>query len=107
MIDDDRLDEIEARCEAATDGRWLVLSEVLQRIDLNEGFRLVNTQRPENLDFIAHARQDLPALAASIRHTRRGLYDLAQGGIITHGRAAEIAGLTLSEWRVACNRMGG
>lgn len=63
----ERLDEIEARCEAATPGPWRNrdLLGVLGRPE--DGVQICGGCTNDNRDFIAHARQDIPALIAAVR----------------------------------------
>ena len=65
----ERLQEIKARCEAATEGPWGLFKEAGADIIGNTeiiileiccGIRTHATLREFNTDFIAHARQDLP-----------------------------------------------
>ena len=62
-----RLNEIEARANAATEGPWNVF---MGRID-HPGRSLVavayDVAREEDAEFIAHARTDVPALVAALR----------------------------------------
>lgn len=63
-----RLDEIEARANAATEGPWNVF---MDRID-HPGRSLVavayDVGCDEDAEFIAHARTDVPALVAVARY---------------------------------------
>ena len=62
-----RLDKIEARANAATEGPWNVF---VGRID-HPGRSLVavayDVAREEDAEFIAHARTDMPDMAAALR----------------------------------------
>ena len=92
----DRLDEIEARADAATDGPWetrlfdgLPGKKVVGKrepSDLGRGPIVLmqpifcTEQSADNAEFIAHARTDVPALVAALRavlnrHRRREAYD--------------------------------
>ncbi len=82
----ERLAEIKARCEAATDGPWLDRGNCLEgqiegyhldfaqittvgfdsEIALISSDQLATEQQVANGDFIAHARQDLPDCMAEI-----------------------------------------
>lgn len=53
----DRISEIRARCEAATPGPWDII--------LN-GHNIKVERTPANIDFIAHAREDIPYLLAQL-----------------------------------------
>jgi hypothetical protein len=73
---DERKQAIRVRCEAATPGPWrsgpiyydesewqITYADVI--IDADETKRIASVY-PQNADFIAHARQDVPALLAEI-----------------------------------------
>lgn len=68
-----RLDEIEARANAATPGPWTV-SEDYSDVVGPEGDQLASywnpTSETRNGEFIAHARTDVPALVAEVRRLR-------------------------------------
>ena len=73
-----RLDEIEARTTAATEGPWEaehhynrltgkhVVSEI-PRVAECEGNGAGGLDHAEDAEFISHARQDVPALVAALR----------------------------------------
>jgi hypothetical protein len=68
----DRLDEIEARANAATDGpwrarRWDYFCEVDYNIETSAPSCVADLSDPDDADFIAHAREDVPALVAALR----------------------------------------
>ena len=76
----DRLSEIEARANAATEGPWAVVVEdgvilALVLTDEDDGLMFgdngydapIVTETGEDADFIAHARTDVPALVAALR----------------------------------------
>ena len=74
----DRLDEIQARADAATDGPWAwePTSPTMSgecwnlRVAGKPGIRFSVTEYqhgPDNAEFIAHARTDVPALVAALR----------------------------------------
>ena len=63
------LDEIKKRCEAATPGPWnkryeKKLYEIY--LDADSEYNLGLVDKKDNADFIAHARQDVPALIAEV-----------------------------------------
>ena len=66
------LDAIKARAEAATDGPWRVISDYIPGVIEVEGPTASNDYVAElsadkaDLEFIAHARQDIPALLAAV-----------------------------------------
>ena len=67
-----RLDEIEARTNAATEGPWMGIrypDGFLGRVIGGNGFGVAE-DFPDDADaeFIAHARQDVPALVAVARY---------------------------------------
>ena len=67
-----QLDAIKERAEAATDGPWRVISDYIPGVIEVEGPTASNDYVAElsadkaDLEFIAHARQDIPALAAAV-----------------------------------------
>ncbi len=68
----ERLAEIEARCEAATPGPWLGLSEGKHRHGIvdHEGQRIWPWLREEDMRFAYCAREDVPALLAEAERLR-------------------------------------
>lgn len=133
-LDTARLDEIEARANAATPGPWRSMREGNQRYGDSEQFfcgasrvdglpRAYNTQyvipaihlehvsrfKDEDADFIAHARDDVPALIAEVRRLRsaeqsedapmeRRLTDRPDMGVCEHGTDRS------TDWCVICDR---
>jgi len=75
MISDERLKEIEERCEAATPGPWLIAEPLKPRIFTRGSGRLANfydsdqevSRDWDNAEFCACARADLPDLVAAYR----------------------------------------
>jgi hypothetical protein len=79
---DPEIEEIEARCNAASMGPWL---SFVEGRDHMSGSSFIRTgppgqhgadieligATPQDQDFIAHARQDVPRLLAELRHLRR------------------------------------
>ncbi|EMN5132508.1 hypothetical protein RVV79_005679 [Burkholderia contaminans] len=77
-MNEEMLNEIEARCKAATPGPWV---SYVEGRDHESGSNFIMTgpegargedielsgATVEDQDFIAHARQDIPALLAEIR----------------------------------------
>jgi hypothetical protein len=74
------LDEVDARAEAATGGPWknhtpnprttmvqAVYSEWLDAIPEAQDSEVAGGMSPRDAEFIAHARQDLPALSKALR----------------------------------------
>lgn len=71
MTTNDRLAEIKARAEAATEGSWLNVGLVVCSTTTHEDVadtvvEPVNLQQLANAEFIAHARTDVPALVAAL-----------------------------------------
>lgn len=77
-ITDKRLTEIRARTEAATDGPWAVdgpaqcgPGDTLTVYPAEDGGALAYVQPSwDDAEFIAHAREDIPALLAEIDRLR-------------------------------------
>lgn len=76
----DRLNEIEARANAATEGPWSIVSEdgmilALVLTDEDDGLFYgdsgydapITTETGEDAEFIAHARTDMPDLVGALR----------------------------------------
>lgn len=61
------LDAIRERCEAAPQGPWSNIGDwaIIQGTDPNHG-NLIGSVNKEGAEFIAHAREDIPALLAEI-----------------------------------------
>ena len=66
------LDAIEARAQAATPGPWTVSEDYDDILDA-EGGQLASYWMEVDGQFIAHAREDVPAMAAEIRRLRAQL----------------------------------
>lgn len=69
-----RIDEIRARCEAATPGPWRILSAGDDRIIVSRDNTLAITctrNQERNADIIAHARQDIPDLLAALEEAEK------------------------------------
>ena len=73
----DQLLEIETRCSKATGGPW---RSFIEGRDHTSGSSFIQTSDPDieasgmtdaDQDFVAHARQDIPALIAEIRRLRQ------------------------------------
>ena len=66
-----RLAEIRARCEKATKGPWhrgpFYLTDIESRTGRVAECQLMTPQGAEDADFIAHAREDIPALLAALK----------------------------------------
>jgi hypothetical protein len=78
-LEDDELQEIDARCQAATAGPWL---SFVERRDRESGSDFIRTPGADiellgatrgDQEFIAHARQDIPALLAEVSRLRSRL----------------------------------
>jgi len=87
-MDKQKLDEIRARCEAATPGPWHYVSqhkEINEKLmDTDENGAVVGElpngiaeiypiNRQSNAEFIAHARQDIPDLLSALENAHRRL----------------------------------
>lgn len=101
-----KLEEIQARADAATDGPWAAAKsadgygkKVLgprRAGDLGQGLVTLmkpifwNTESARNAEFIAHARQDVPKLVTALRAVEAAMDDLdtarAEGRIHTYGQ---------------------
>ena len=87
MLTDEWLAEIEARCNAATPGPWILMpercgpdgQEVYESQDLGcicsvgDPYPRGQNYPQENMEFIASARTDTPALVAEVRRLRAEL----------------------------------
>jgi hypothetical protein len=80
IMTEERLKEIDARAAAATPGPWELVDAhddyvrpeyyVVMKREAEHGFWDMDTSlmtRPEEPDFIAHAREDIPDLVAALR----------------------------------------
>ena len=80
-ITDKRLTEIQARVEAATEGpwddqpNWTDTARVVLNGDGEALWDAVGLMADADADFIAHAREDIPALLAEIDRLRGQLAD--------------------------------
>lgn len=66
----ERLDQIEARANAATKGPWefgTCDGGCCNWADTESGAQVFGADTPETADFIVHARTDVPALVAALR----------------------------------------
>ena len=65
----DRLNEIEARANAATEGPWIVAiyKNECKVETKRERWHVASYASPEDAAFIARARTDVPALVAALR----------------------------------------
>lgn len=85
------LDEIKKRAEAATPGPWAAH----ERAHKNEWAlrgpaTSARTLVREDATFIAHARQDVPALVAEVERLREALRPFAQLGALLDGGLAAL-----------------
>lgn len=87
ILDESAVSEIEARMNAATPGPWGVLpsnNSSLAHVETQEGTAAEQGQgftvcsipkkRIDDAEFIAHAREDIPALCATVKHLRTLVY---------------------------------
>ena len=88
-LSDERLNEIEARTRHATDGPWKSMVIDANNAAVWAGGNTVftsqrigrvnrNTEPVSDAEFIAHARQDVPALLAEVKRLRTALKDYAE-----------------------------
>ena len=66
MMTKEQLDEIRARCEASTPGAWVVSNAT--QIHYSDEF---DEQTRKDIDFIAHARQDITALICALEESEK------------------------------------
>jgi hypothetical protein len=80
----ERLDAIEARAKGATEGPWLaMLRSVIADGPYAEWSTVADSEQQKDVEFIAHARQDIPALIAALRAVLAVLADAyAEDGIL-------------------------
>ncbi len=81
----ERLAEIKARCEGATPGPWLGLSEGKHRQGIvdHEGQRIWPWLREEDMRFAYCAREDVPTLLAEVERLR-ALHEQAAALVEAH-----------------------
>jgi len=81
-LTDDDLSEIEARCNAATPGPWEVRNPGCWPGEIGptgvSGGSVATASCHDNAEFIAHAREDVPALVAEVRALREIVRPLAE-----------------------------
>lgn len=70
-LTDERIGEIEARANAATEGEWKTCSGELLWAD--EGCWIGRMFEDHDRQFVAHARSDIPALLSEVRRLRSEL----------------------------------
>ena len=76
-----QIDEIKARAEATPPGPWIVLMDYgvyLYVRAVEVGGIVAKTIAPPNAEFIAHAREDIPALLAEVERLRAKLERVPQ-----------------------------
>ncbi|WP_424862878.1 hypothetical protein [Streptomyces sp. MMS24-I29] len=76
-LTEQQLADIETRANAAAPGPWVRWGSghPTTLIDA-EGLFVGNIAQGEDADFILHARQDVPALVAEVRHARARIAEL-------------------------------
>lgn len=94
------LEEIKARCEAATEGPWVVNEEaffevwihpqtaMIARLSPQDDFSFGKTSCFRNATFIAHARQDIPALLELVEKQARLIDQADKHFSLFHGCGA-------------------
>jgi hypothetical protein len=98
------LDAIEARVKAATPGPWTPYqfydSGRKTSVEAPDGsLPASDIMRPENLDFIAHARLDIPALLACVRVLGEALETIAIREHPDHFGSRRVAKTALTLYR--------
>lgn len=73
------LEEIKKRVDDATPGKWEARGEsdpYISEVEVDNGFgkeSIVSSQKHGDIEFIAHARQDIPNLIAEVERLRKAL----------------------------------
>ena len=109
-MSEERLQEIEARANAATKGPWIAedgeirTGVVLHRVGAVPLYKHVaqdmeygDCMSPEDADFMAHARTDVPDLISEVRRLRYMLDDTREDHMATWAAAKEEATLKDAE----------
>ena len=73
----DRLKEIEARADAATDGPWMSVDSYIG-VEEAEDQAVGETGRDADATFIAHARTDIPDLIAEVKRLQGEILELEE-----------------------------
>jgi hypothetical protein len=101
-ISNERLAEIEARCEAATEGPWYAnpggyveLDEFGEGEHFNGIADTWNANDGKDAEFIAHARQDVPDLIATVREQAAEIERLKRRAADWEDRADHYDGVAL------------
>ena len=101
----ERLAEIEARANSATEGPWWLAHPglIYGKYPHHEGYaQAVTKADPPDAEFIAHARTDIPALLAEVRRLKSRVYSAD-----LHTRAAESEAKELRvAWHDFTERLG-
>lgn len=114
-LTNEQLAEIRKRAEATTAGPWYVsaLAEgyiyaggeftvVASTVEYNEDgsvhTRLDNDKSVDNQEFIAHARQDVPALLAEVERLRREISFIAHVDLLKNAYNAEHIAVSVKCW---------
>lgn len=89
----DRLDEIEARCNAATPGEWVhwvhdgprgtIFRHCISPEHKPNKMICADIDNSKDLEFIAHSREDVPFLLDEVRRLREELAEAKAGGWIS------------------------
>lgn len=99
MIDDKLLDEIEERANKATPAPWELEKDtgrLFFRYDDDYCEYIVDYWNTDTAEFIAHAREDIPALVAEVRRLR------AIQGKPVFGECCEWKHLWPNGWKSSC-----
>ena len=78
MTDTLDLAAIEARAEAATKGPWESRDYPNDEVWDSKGIWLADVRNEETAAFIAHAREDIPALLARVRELEAALAEMTE-----------------------------
>lgn len=66
MLSKEQLQAIRERCEAATPGEWKVSVDYVYKIDGDREILIADCPNVHDAAFVAHAREDIPALLAEV-----------------------------------------
>lgn len=116
MLNETEMQEIEKRCEAATPGPWKTINywNVYTSPKDGIGVMVASTEhtggdREEeaiNADFIAHARQDIPALLSTVRELQRQVKDMEEHSRLALARTSPAACRAMAKfWNKMAERL--
>ena len=98
---EDELAKIEARASAATEGPWTCEGGNMgyEIMECPPGIRY-SFERAEDGDFVAHARQDVPALVAECRRLREALQAASEHLLASHAGGDAVLGRQAKDRRI-------